>query len=34
MAEKLTNDEIQRMWKEDVMAYFTILFGRSPGGNE
>jgi hypothetical protein len=26
MVGKLTNDEIKRMWKKDVMAFLKILF--------
>jgi hypothetical protein len=33
MVGKLTNDEMERMWKEAVMAYFMILFWHSPEEN-
>jgi hypothetical protein len=27
-------DELERMWKEAVMAYFKVLSRNSPGGTE
>jgi hypothetical protein len=27
-------DELKRIWKETMLAYFKVLSGRFPGGNE
>jgi hypothetical protein len=34
MAVWLMNDELQRIWKEDVVAYFKVLSQHSHGGTE
>jgi hypothetical protein len=28
------NDELEKIWKEAVMAYFKVLSWHSPGGTE
>ena len=34
MAEWLLNDELERIWKESVVAKFKVLSRRLVGGNE
>jgi hypothetical protein len=34
MVERLTNDELESMWKEAVVVYLEVLSRHSPGGIE